>query len=284
MSIVSKFFNQKISRPSPRPSSPQHPSAQHSPKLPSPLPTRRGDTIIEAMIAITIFSVVALLTISIMNTGLARAQVTLEITMARNEIDAQAETIRFIHNAFLSERDFGTASQDYVKLWNALKDTSNVVPPLNDFKNCNEAINNAKSAQNAFIVNSRIIDDRTNTNSIETKNKILLLKNHPTILDVAPLYPRIIYEKNGENSDQKIYENDTGDAPFDQLKIAEGIWVQGVAQQPPSGASADHIPEYYDFHIRTCWNPAGGTVHNTIGTILRLYNPEYSEEGRSVAP
>ena len=65
---------------------------------------KRGDTLIEVMLSIAIFSLVAIITINMMNDGLNTAQRTLETEMARNEIDAQAEALRFIHNNYVSER------------------------------------------------------------------------------------------------------------------------------------------------------------------------------------
>ena len=62
------------------------------------LKSKRGDTLIEVMLSISIFAFVAMLTINMMNDGINTAQRTLEAEMARNEIDAQAEALRFIHN------------------------------------------------------------------------------------------------------------------------------------------------------------------------------------------
>ena len=50
------------------------------------------------------FSIVAVVSINIMNSGLSSAQASLEITMARNEIDAQAEALRFIHDSYVTQR------------------------------------------------------------------------------------------------------------------------------------------------------------------------------------
>ncbi|MCQ2568836.1 MAG: hypothetical protein MJ155_00935, partial [Candidatus Saccharibacteria bacterium] len=61
---------------------------------------KHGDTIIEVVFAFMVFATVSVASIGIMNSGLNQAQRSLEVTMARNEIDAQAEAIRFIHNNF----------------------------------------------------------------------------------------------------------------------------------------------------------------------------------------
>ena len=58
------------------------------------LKTSRGDTIIEVLLAITVFSMVAVGAIAIMNQGTNAAQRALEITLVRQQIDAQAEALR----------------------------------------------------------------------------------------------------------------------------------------------------------------------------------------------
>ena len=79
-----------------------------------------GDTIIEVMISLAIFSAVALLTINLMNSSINTAQTTLESTMARAALDAQAETLRFIHNSYVSERNRSGQDKQFSGLWKAL--------------------------------------------------------------------------------------------------------------------------------------------------------------------
>ncbi|MBB1536129.1 hypothetical protein HG462_002040, partial [Candidatus Saccharibacteria bacterium] len=78
---------------------------------------------------------------------------------------------------------------------------------------------------------------------------------------------------------------------FNNLYRAEGIWIVAVRDftNVPSSAHFDakyredmdknYPPEFYDFHIRTCWYGPGETVPSTIGTIIRLYNPDYMKRG-----
>lgn len=56
-----------------------------------------GDTIVEVVFAVAIFSMVAVGAMMIMNKGLAVAQQSLEVTLVRQQIDAQAEQLRYIH-------------------------------------------------------------------------------------------------------------------------------------------------------------------------------------------
>lgn len=58
----------------------------------------RGDTIIELMLAFSIFSLAAVGTIVIMNKGVAVSQQSLEASLVRVEMDGQAEAIRYLRD------------------------------------------------------------------------------------------------------------------------------------------------------------------------------------------
>ena len=57
----------------------------------------RGDTLIELVIAFAIFSLAAVMTLSILNRGVSATQRSLEATLVRQQIDSQAELLRYIH-------------------------------------------------------------------------------------------------------------------------------------------------------------------------------------------
>lgn len=59
----------------------------------------RGDTIVEAVIAFAIFSAVAVGSLLIMNQGVAMAQRSLEVTLVRQQMDAQGEMLRYIRDS-----------------------------------------------------------------------------------------------------------------------------------------------------------------------------------------
>lgn len=58
----------------------------------------RGDTIIELMLAFSIFSLAAVSTIAIMNKGVAISQQSLEVSLVRAQMDGQAEIIRYLRD------------------------------------------------------------------------------------------------------------------------------------------------------------------------------------------
>lgn len=98
---------------------------------------KRGDTIIEVMFALAVFCLVAILSIAMMNTGVNSAENALEVVTARNELNAQAEALRFIHSSYISEKTLpsltdpsyrpGEKYQQYEQLWNTI--VSNAITP-----------------------------------------------------------------------------------------------------------------------------------------------------------
>ena len=58
----------------------------------------RGDTLVEVLLGVTIFSLVAVIALETMNRGMAIAQYSLETTLVRQQVDAQAEMLRSAHD------------------------------------------------------------------------------------------------------------------------------------------------------------------------------------------
>ena len=56
---------------------------------------QRGDTIVEVMVAFAVFTLVAMGAITVMNRGIQMTERSLEITLVRQQIDAQAEILRY---------------------------------------------------------------------------------------------------------------------------------------------------------------------------------------------
>lgn len=59
----------------------------------------QGDTIIEIVIAFAVFALAAVSTLVILNKGVATTQRNLEATLVRQQVDSQAELIRYIHDS-----------------------------------------------------------------------------------------------------------------------------------------------------------------------------------------
>ena len=268
-----------------------------------------GDTLIEVMFAVGVFGLVAVSAISLMNRGLYSAQGALEINMARNEIDAQAEALRFIHNAYVSEQS--ASSEVYSELWKEIvgdpsdeSSTGLVYTPTslpeNFFSNYNDVpcsqIYYNESGENglpgkSFVINPRLLDSSDLETALAGINGTsnVIIKNTSTNSKLQPsaTYPRLLYGSTVANEESDTgslsdYNTNTNSELYADSNFysAEGIWVTVVAEgDGVGGANADFIPDYYDFYIRTCWDsPGGGRTQDasstTISTTIRLYNPD----------
>lgn len=267
--------------------------------------SRRGDTLIEVMLSISIFALVAMITINMMNDGINTAQRTLEAEMARNEIDAQAEALRYIHNNYVAERQKLESESQFRKIWNKLiskasrpgatvakraETESGKSFDINDMNSCEEPYAEQAHLQlyDAFILNTRLIMPELSTESDfkylgynynELTNHMIAYRNTDTKKFSAPsLYPRIIFGKlANKGTGKKNTEEanlDEGKDIFNDIAVAEGIWIDAVSNIDTYGKTG---ADYYDFYIRTCWHAAGQRVPSTITTVVRLYNPEVME-------
>lgn len=82
---------------------------------------QRGDTLVEVLFAVAVFSLVAVGGMSVMNAGLSTVQRSLEQTLAREEMDSQAEVIRFMHDSYITAYPniiTGTPADEWQKIIN----------------------------------------------------------------------------------------------------------------------------------------------------------------------
>ena len=268
---------------------------------------KHGDTIIEVVFSFMVFSTVSVAAIGIMNSGLNQAQRSLEITMARNGIDAQAEALRFLQNNFSAERKWADSKKQFTDIWNnitAVKGVeANAIPGggnINDLKyeTCQDVYDDQVYIEKspAFVLNTRLIQPKTVVSS--SKYKELLKKivispeeirladtNHAKIVRPASIYPRLTYTVlmfNEELNDGQEHERDTTDDDslaetklYREVYSAEGIWI--ITVNGDKSVNVGSHPQYFDFYIRTCWQSVGTKAPSTLSTIIRLYNPEVIE-------
>ena len=202
---------------------------------------KQGDTIIEVTLAISIFAMMMVGGLTIMNNGLAKAQGAVQLTMARNNIDSQAEALRYINGAYIAQ--YPNINNDVAKEWEKI--TQNTAAAASNLNSCRTDF----SPSNVFV-----IDTQT---AMKTK----------TNLKVASTYPRLLYTYSGANA-SLVANNDTNVIMNKASYIgAEGIWIEAIK------SSSSTQNNYYDFHIRACWKATGSNVNTTLGTIVRLYDP-----------
>ena len=275
----------------------------------------RGDTLVEIMFAVGIFGLVAIGAIGIMNKGLYDAQKALEITMARQEIDAQAEALRFLHEAYLSEQNNNDLRQKpYSRIWDWLKyriykpsdaklahffDSYNGVN-CNKIYSENRAIPDPESSvfgAKPFVINVRRIDELTATSYMNISgsesaigystpatdygNAIIVNYNKLTnMFEQSPTYPRLLFS-NTYAANSSIHDLETSLSDQEINDTGRNISIYYTTMTKAQGiwitgiASADTNPEFYDFYIRTCWVAPGETDPTTISTTIRLFNPDH---------
>lgn len=132
-----------------------------------------GDSIVEVLIAVAIFSAIAVAALAIMNKGLENAQSSLETTIARTEMDTQAEKIRFIADSVNSSSEYRTKWAQMTGAALSPEDASD--SPYSEFINqyktaqlqsCEGVI---KTKYNAFVLTeTNEIQKRTEANSLAT--------------------------------------------------------------------------------------------------------------------
>lgn len=88
--------------------------------------SQRGDTIIEVLLAITVFSLVGIGAVSIMNGGVNTTQRALEITQVRQEIDAQVDALQASHQAYSALPDDEKDNSEWLKMIDDGTDTASL--------------------------------------------------------------------------------------------------------------------------------------------------------------
>lgn len=245
---------------------------------------KHGDTLVEVTLAIGIFSMVAVAAVSVLSASTSSAEDTLEASITREQIDAQADALRFIQNAALVDHD--TATPKFSNLWDEIKKNAIVIDnTMTDSRaeellqyvpdSCSEnysstiehnGVTITNDAYNkAFIIDPNQLSNYANA-SMNEANAMLgsvyinkNAKNNATspILTPASTFPRLIYNTS---SDKFLSSDVEGN-----LSLAEGIYVVAVKD------SRDSTADYYDFYIRTCWyNTDDSERPSTISTVIRL--------------
>lgn len=195
----------------------------------------QGDTIIEVMFAVAIFSMIAIGSLTIMNQSLSVAQRSLEITLVRQQMDGQAEALRFINQAYIANfQRGGPAPTGVAAEWSTI--TTKAVLQASTFGDSVGITCPATMPSGAFIINAK-------TAKLWSQTPKSMAAANP------PPFSQVRYNTAGAITD------------------AYGIWIEAVRS-----GSVGKLG-YIDFHIRTCWNSPGSNVVSTLGTIVRLYEP-----------
>lgn len=151
---------------------------------------QRGDTIVEVLFSIAVFSLIAVGGLSIMNQGTALAQRALEINLVRQQMDSQAEALRYVNQAYVA--DFGKNGAP-TALWNKIA-TEKTVSQASRFE--------------AMVVDNKCVVPAANAN--------------PFALDTTKLTTDPLLTPTATPATFAKIRYDGG------TTVAEGIWVQAV--------------------------------------------------------
>lgn len=202
----------------------------------------RGDTLIEVLFAVAVFAMVAVGSLSIMNQGTSTAERSLEITLVRQQMDAQAEAIRYIHTAFVAAfQNNGSAPTGVAAEW--IKMTSKTTGMGADGASAFGQLSGTSCPSTVPGQRPFILDARTAT--VWNAAPVMTSPSGSSL----PPFSQVVY-----NSDSSINQ-------------AYGLWIEAVPSTVGSG------PSFVDFHIRACWDSPGSSAPITLGTIVRLYEP-----------
>lgn len=238
---------------------------------------QHGDTIIEVLLAVTVFSMVAVGGMAIMNQGAAMAQRSLEISLVRQQIDAQADALRYIHHAYASSFD-ASSSSVAKEVWDnvATKHAVTKSQPYNDMANADRCVlPSAAPRANAhpdnvgepFAIDIRKLEGR-NTLGITPENANPVIAYEPAALsETIPVSSTSVSSSAGfpVTFAQVRYKSMTD---LTTPAVAHGIWIQAVYSNGINGS----LP-FYDFNIRACWFAPGQSAPAKLGTVVRLYDP-----------
>lgn len=229
---------------------------------------KKGDTLVEVALAVGIFSLVAVSVAAVLSGSTAGAQTSLETTLAREEIDTQAEALRFVQAAYAANSN--TAGNQYATLWRNI--TKRAVSSQSDYdelnnyapSSCSGDYNSDLVKNKAFVINPRALGSSASSSLITSTST----------LQQATTYPRLVYSTN-----TNLIENSTNT----NLSRAEGIYV--IAAKDPGSTNIIDLADgskktsaYYDFYIRSCWYGIDSDNPSTISTVIRLYDPDVIED------
>lgn len=203
-----------------------------------------GDTLVEVLIAIAVFSAIAIGAVSIMNQGVSSAQASLEQNLVRNQIDTQAELLRHYHDVEMSSAQGSgeSGSTEWGQIVSTAVAAASDYDAITTFNQCvPSGASGAGIPANAFYIDPE---------SGEVVRNHSRFRQPATFAQVRP---------NGS-------DGVTG--------VSEMVWIEAVYNPTQQNADRLTTTRHYDFHIRACWDSpgvSGGLMK--LGTIVRLYAP-----------
>lgn len=210
---------------------------------------QRGDTLIEVLFAVSVFSFVVVGALAIMNQGTAASQRSVEITLVRQQIDAQAETLRFMHDSYVA------AYQSGITFDTDDRDTAGnlVTSPAEEWYMLRQFVETADLKSDDYDNLSCPATPLTGSFAVDPKN-VRYISSAQSLKIADGTFAQTTYNPDGT------------------LNGVNGMWIRAISSTTSTDQGEDNAG-YVDFHIRACWDSSGLAIPMTLGTIVRLYEP-----------
>lgn len=197
-----------------------------------------GDTLIEVLFAVTVFSLVVVTSLALMNQGTSASIRSLQITLVRQEIDNQAETLRFLNSSYIA------AYHDNYAPTGAPK-----TPAEQYYQIIQDVKAKGATSVSAFGGGGATCQAPPAGSFVVNTHLATYQKYDITKISAPDTFSQVVYAADGT------------------LTTSKGLWIEAVRSTPSGGTS------YTDFHIRACWYSPGAGQPMNLGTIVRLYEP-----------
>lgn len=201
---------------------------------------QKGDTLIEVLLAFAILSLVVVGALSIMNRGTIAAEQSFETTLVRQQIDGQANTLRYLHDAYIAHYTPGATAA-----------TLGATTPAGQWATMSSKLSATHASS---ITDLTACPASSPAGSFVLDPSTAQFKGVGTGMVHSVTFSQVAYKSTGA---------------FD---TAQGLWIEGI-RSVPSGDANQNNTRYIDFHIVACWDAPGGGPPSTIATIVRLYEP-----------
>ena len=204
-----------------------------------------GDTLIEVLFATTVFSLIVVSALALMNQGSAVSQRALETSLVRQQIDNQAEALRFLHESYVTNYQPGFATN------------ANLKPsgPTGEFYKIVQAAK-AANVRSASSLDEPQCPSTPPTGSFIINTRTGVAITNPASFERASTYAQLSFDTVHPTVLQK----------------SSGLWIEAIRSTNSSDPLQSNAG-YIDFYIRGCWDAPGLNRPMNMGTIVRLYEP-----------
>lgn len=242
---------------------------------------KKGDTLIEVTLAIGIFSMVAIAIAAVLSGSTSGAQTALETTLTREEIDTQADALRYVHTAYTVNKN-DTESNHFASLWHKITDNAIDLDSVSGDSSavleyapssCADLYNEDYVQKYAFVLNPRALGLLTNEGEVDMD--FVYIPYSSGLLQPTNLYPRLVFGSTATDEESLL-----AGATSSQLFRAEGIYAIAVRDDgtttivDENGNEQSSTSAFYDFYIRSCWYGSNANEPSAISTLMRLYDPD----------